>query len=517
MPSPLGLVDSRKMTDRYKDGGKITSIFNKNTLYYRPVSNGNGGVSASKPHGGAGSDLYDISTNSIIEYTSDDNVGTPSMVLRPQDFAYLKDFGVYPNNRLVVLRRFPSPVGNDLISHKDAPISTLITWFKGESNPLKISFGEKWENGEGDLIAMLDNMFGTSKFAGGLSALDSFFKGGVPMPGFSEGLQFQLLQELGMSDAGVGNVPSGNPNLIQESKRRVLVDSKGGTGLKTEISIDFETTYEQKFIGGNDPTLVYMDILNNILRFGSSESSFYINGDGGDTIKDFLNKYKNGQWLQAISIIVNGVVKVLTKIVGKIFDVVKEVGEAIGEAVTGGGDALGSLIGDAMVSIGAASISKFRVQLGGIISALTGEASTPWHVTIGNPKAPIFSSGDMYTEDVTIELGEVLAFNDLPSTIKVTCKLKNARSLGIQEIFEKFNSGKGRSYVNNTLSVLETPLSKEQEEAINVEFQKTVKGTGDIDKNIDKAKEKGGEIKQNSTDQKGEEGETYYNKKKEDE
>jgi hypothetical protein len=53
---------------------------------------------------------------------------------------------------------------------------------------------------------------------------------------------------------------------------------------------------------------------------------------------------------------------------------------------------------------------------------MTGTPSTPWHITIGNPKRPIFSSGDMYIQDdVKVDLGPILQFNDLPSSIK--CEL----------------------------------------------------------------------------------------------
>jgi hypothetical protein len=47
----------------------------------------------------------------------------------------------------------------------------------------------------------------------------------------------------------------------------------------------------------------------------------------------------------------------------------------------------------------------------------------------------------MYTTNVTITMGPQLAFNDLPSSIKVSFEISNARNLGMQEISAKFNSG----------------------------------------------------------------------------
>ena len=510
MPSPLGLVTPSKFNNYtqkeklgagphnpshdndIKDVQRYSSIFNKNKFYYRPISGDNGKYNSRSVHGSGGSgtngkdDVYNTTTSSIIDYTS----GT-SMELSEQDFAYLRDYGVYPNNRLIVARRFKSPVEDDLtnvIDHK--PISTLISWFEGEKSPLKLSFGEKWENGQGNLIELMGTMLGGGMIGKGINALDSFFKKGVPFPGFSEGLQFQLLNELGVTDKGLQNVPSGNPNLIQESKKRGLVGDSGGSGMDTKIDIDFTTVYEQKFIGGNDPTLVYLDIINNVLRFGGSESNFYINGKGGDVMKDFVNKFRKGQWVQAMSVIVGNVIELMKKVVTKLFEAIKSVAGAVVEAVTDGPSALGGLVKDALSTIAGAVISKFRVQIGGVVSSLTGDSSTPWHVTIGNPKSPIFSTGDMYTTNVTIELGEVLAFNDLPSKITVTCTLSNARSLGIQEIFAKFNSGKGRSYENLALSVLESPISKDQIESSFTDFSGSGEGitsqTGKVQSAADK-------------------------------
>ena len=51
----------------------------------------------------------------------------------------------------------------------------------------------------------------------------------------------------------------------------------------------------------------------------------------------------------------------------------------------------------------------------------------------------------MYTTDVTLSLGSTLAFNDLPSSIKVEFTLTPARNWGLQDIMSKFNSGHLRS------------------------------------------------------------------------
>ena len=47
-------------------------------------------------------------------------------------------------------------------------------------------------------------------------------------------------------------------------------------------------------------------------------------------------------------------------------------------------------IGESVIK---AAVMKYRVEVMGIVNALTGNPSTPWHITIGNPMRPVFCSG----------------------------------------------------------------------------------------------------------------------------
>lgn len=477
MPSPLGLTEFN--LSEYEQGisnsesslrDSYNSIFNKNKFYYRPTSADNSkslfwSNENKSLHNTGGDDIYDVRTNSIIDYTDQ----YPAMRMKPEDFAYLKDLGVYPNNRLIVARRFSNPVSDDLTSENmNEPISTLVSWYN--KFPLEVTFSEEWEEGSGDFLSLFDEMFGGVGTKRGMQAVGSFLDKIGKFPGFSEGLQFQILNALGV-DTGFGmqNIPSGDPNLIQESKKRIV-----GNSLRCDYSINFETTYEQKFISDNDPTLVYLDIINNVLRFGSSESKFYIDSKGGDNkLTQFLNKFKSGDPFGAILDFLKAVGKAILNLGESLIGLVKGGIQAIGD---GDFDSLGSIVGTAVQSISGPIVSKFRVTLSGVISSLTGEASTPWHITIGNPKSPIFCSGDMLCQNVKIELGETLAFNDLPSRIKISFTLKNARNLGIQEIFRKYNCGKGRSYINLDKDQFETPIvfTEKDTERLSEEFNKGV-------------------------------------------
>ncbi len=64
----------------------------------------------------------------------------------------------------------------------------------------------------------------------------------------------------------------------------------------------------------------------------------------------------------------------------------------------------------------------------------------------------MFTSGDMVVKEVSITLGETLAFNDLPSKITAEFTLENARPLGLSEIMSRFMQGQGRTYLSGPSS-----------------------------------------------------------------
>lgn len=458
MPSPLGLVDfttpnytsgfSGIPTQHKFSGGEYSSIITRGSkFYFRPIGDSStiqtNRASESQPDRLYGNtnddsinDIHNISLPSIISYCQQEKY--PGMFLGAADFAYLRDLGVYPNNRLVICRRFPSPAPNDLTVVKMKPLSTLISWYDTEF-PVKISFNENWESQDGDFVKTLDEMFNlknTMTTGGGISGMTDVMNSATPLPGLSEGLQLAILRELGFTDANYNNLPQGNPNLLSEA----LVRKVGGEGLTSKIDLSFKTIYEQKFINNVDPELMFLDIIGNALRFGTSKSEFYITGKGGAKIREFFSKVFSGDFVGAITIIIDTIVAALKAFVAM-------VGQAASNFATAVTNDAGSALKDLGSTLLAPILSKYKVKLGGILSALTGEPSTPWHVTIGNPKKPIFSSGDMKCESVDIKFGDTLSFNDLPSTIEISFNLSGARNYGLQEIFDRFSCGAGRSYI----------------------------------------------------------------------
>ena len=473
--SPLGLVglesSSNGNFDNYnnrtrKSGKGNVSLFSGDRIV-RPFAIGVGGESPSsdvdfdnKKTTLHSDDLYNTTINNIV-----DKLKGTKAELSFLDFAYLKDVGVYPNNRLMIARRFDTPQLDNIMYTKqdpnDEPLVTLISWKPVGQDFIDISFGEEWTDvSDGSFTSILDSIGKDFKVPGPLGKYLESGANVIPLPGATETLQRKFLVKLGIledSDVQKNQIPEGNPNLIKEAKMRKLVAAGSpGSGLSCGIKISMECVWEQKYIQGIDPTLAWMDILSMVTRFGTSTSQSY--GLSKGLSSGIQNLLKNPDTLVRKAI--EGIKEGLNLIIEKIGDALKtvksddksssnennaenkknKVKEESGKLTE-----QSNVVSDFLKSIGNDVINvlvqKYRERIIGVTNALSGLPSTPWHITIGNPLRPIFCSGDMLTTNVQLKLGSDLSFNDLPTTISASFTLENARPLGLQEIMAKFNSG----------------------------------------------------------------------------
>ena len=410
-------------------------------------------------------DIYDTSILNIIEKTA-----KTSAQLRPSDFAYLKNLGVYPNNRLVIARRFGGPINDDIFAKGNPPLAVMITWRTPAEEFLEMSFGEEWIEAKADFTELLNNIGqDLLKMGGAGSAMGAAF-GAIPLPGFTESITRNVLAKLGVYDenAGQSALPAGNPNLIKQAKRRKTVGySEAGSGLKCTCSVKMMVEWEQKFISGLDPTIVFMDILSTCLRFSTSPGADYGLSkkfaaklvtwvrNPRQMVKDFASSLG-----AAIKAAKDEVIKFITEDFDKQKTDAPEEDpnapedpedkkeptekEKLEEEKTSMLKIVEDQLNVLINAIGGSlekTVQKYEHEVRGIVAALSGAPSTPWHVTIGNPLRPVFCSGDMYTDTATLKLGSTLAFNDLPSNITLDFTLQNARPWGLQEIIAKFNTG----------------------------------------------------------------------------
>ena len=170
--------------------------------------------------------VYDTSITNIIDKLEP----CPKARLKPLDFAYLKNLGVYPNNRLMIARRFITPAKDNIMDKKGVPPrSVLISWKSETENFLDFSFGEEWESvNSADFTQVLNGVGG--KLLGNKigSKIGNYLGSGgnsVPLPGFTELAQREFFEKIGILEKGSSNdiLPSGNPNIIKEAKKRKVV------------------------------------------------------------------------------------------------------------------------------------------------------------------------------------------------------------------------------------------------------------------------------------------------------
>ena len=367
-----------------------------------------------------------------------------SIKLKHSDFAYLKKLGVYPANRLVIARRFDTGVGDDLASYVGEPISLIPSWIEDGNNFINITFAEEWENHENTSFAAS----GDSKSIGNFfeeygfnsesvnKQINSGF-GVFSQPGFTEWLQYKLFEGLDLIDPNnLILLPQGNPNIIRKSKRRkTYSEDKSFSGLKYTFQIEIKAEYEIKYIDGIDPTVIYFDIISNLLSFGTSDAQFQFDGRFNKKMKDILDDLSSGNF-----------VTVMKRLGGFINDIVKTAGQIIKTVA----NLLKGVFDDSEKkdntnnftnALFSSQVKKYRLHFLATINALTGSPSGIYHVTVGNPLRPIFASGDLLpdTSSVKLTLGPELGYNNLPTTIKFECKLENARPCGLQEIYRKFS------------------------------------------------------------------------------
>lgn len=250
--------------DNYNNRG---TNFIKNYLKTSVYKNDNNSTSNLNPYVQI---LTDFGKN---EKRQDQTAGA-GLIVKAADLAYLKDLGVYPINRMIILRRFPEGcfVPEDLNEMYLEPISTVIGWLKPEDTFGSIGFSESW----GKTQERFDTLM--AKILKERLGLD--IEGLIPVPAFAQGLLFEFYKYAGITK-GVNeeteeewnykNIPVGDPNMLMEGPYR----DPSVQNIQSTFTFTFETTYEQKMLGDVDPGSAMLDIIDNLFAMGTSNMKFY--------------------------------------------------------------------------------------------------------------------------------------------------------------------------------------------------------------------------------------------------
>ena len=428
------------------------------------------------------------------------------------DFMYCKHLGKVSNNYLITLRRFPYPCGDfigqylgeggdfrELDSGRNTPLQShlpdigrMITWMGVSDNTmdkiLKFSVNMPYkelkaemqtvdEGGEnGGLLGTLLNMgnprylrqvrqgrAGTAAFGMINNAMSTnpIF---AAAQGIKKGNLVGFDGQLGMSsqEQGIrasyehmdrnkvyGPVDSVTKTSIREDP------AQGGEGLKFEQSITLTFEYELRSYDGINSRAAMLDLLANILAVTYTTGGFWGGGfrsTGSAQSSVFANLpiYRYADTADPLT---------YRGIQDSAIKSVQQVGKAMGfegknflEKLRNGIKSLGSGMMSMLFGAGLNALGRPTKQA---LNSLISPAPVGlWHLTIGNPKHPIMSMGNMILDNTEISFNGPLGLDDFPTQMKVTITLKHAKPRDAGDIEKMFMFGDWRIY---------TPMDKNYE------------------------------------------------------
>jgi hypothetical protein len=420
-----------------------------------------------------------------------------------KDFLYCKHYGTIPNNYMVTLRRYPTPVLDNLsvpanLENSDAafsegvgrPVAQAITWLGGNTGNslndiLSFSTGIIWENkpqSDTRTQEAFSKGFLNDGAIGQLrSQIGNLSPGAANALGISEA---GLEGILGVSDQEETNLrgsrfyqlrdrAKGQEGLLGEyiwtSVDVVTNTYVRGLGLKFEwkaIKVVFE--YELTSVGEVNSKAAMLDIIGNLLSIGTNYGNFLtpdirydsrflnIGFPGGNAGLELY--YRNpAEWLRTFANEINNIVGQATSSsnstdsqtrIEKLKRDLEQLSKDGAKSDAETAEILKKLVGSEEFSrfLKTSTSADFLKNYQMPLSFLTGAPIGEWHLTVGNPCNPIAMIGNLICTDLNLEFTENLGPDDFPTGIKATFTLEHGRDRERGEIESIFNRGDGRLY-----------------------------------------------------------------------
>lgn len=390
------------------------------------------------------------------------------------DFMYCKYLGRLPNTYMITLRRFPFPVDDHISSswygsersnytaNNPLSIGCMVTWLgtpgNDISNILKYSYNmpfteekAKWEESNlnadsskgvlNQIAAMFDKTY-MKDFANGYggvngaTAINKIFGKNV----VSEG-PYSLGEIKNFRD---NKKVYGPVDAIKDTYRR------SDEGLTFQHSFSLQFDYEMRSYSGINQRQAFLDLIANILTVTYSTGEFwggaYWNKNGMHQNNIFTN----------LPIFQNLGNPTFTEYAEKFSTSLSTITTSLKSAFTdenGNFTPRGIINGlkSYMNSLGGMLIGGVLNKLGRPQKVMLNSLLSPapvgfWHVTIGNPKAPIMSIGNMIISNATIEHYGPFGIDDFPTGLRVKVDLKRGRGRDSREIEMLYMGGNARIY-----------------------------------------------------------------------
>lgn len=380
------------------------------------------------------------------------------------DFMYCKYLGQVPNNYLITLRRYPTPVddyisaagiGSTRSSTKSSnpvPIGQLVTWLNTPGNNLDsimtYSVSMPYEEMRADWEQGGTNADSSSKPLNAASAMfDKTYRQQYQAGMAGNAINPYIEKMFGGKNLGIDPPYSDMLRWRDNNKvygpvdavKKVYYRGKNGIDFNQSFKITFE--YELRSYNGINGRQAMLDLISNILNVTYTTGTFWGGGYwGGGAHQN--NIFANLNIMKTAGGFTN-FVDAFTKDMSSIKTEVKSSVQANG----GWWNTIKNFLND----LGGMLAGGFLNMLGrpqkSMVNSLLSPAPTGlWHVTIGNPFHPIMSMGNMILRNTTITHTGPLGLDDFPTGIKVECELERGKPRDLRGIEMMYMNGNDRIY-----------------------------------------------------------------------
>lgn len=456
-------------------------------------------------------DLSDCSIATLVKLSNEGKMGRA--MYKYADFMYCKNLGKIANNRLITLRRFPTPIGDniwDLADYGDngewikgsgpaggvqIPYDTgrLITWLD-ENNKvediLKYEYHETWTEKQahfqemdskadqdnrgilGSIVNLANPVYrksvGTGISGAGNKVLEKF-AGAIPILSHSGTMSHNAEGTLNMYDV----------NRVYEPEGTIRKTTLYNGELEFTHSFTLTFDYELRAYENINPRTAFLDLMNNIQQVTYRSGKFW----GGQVW--WIGAPENRKGWQTAEALMNHSFEKIDDTFKMLLSGDLNIGDLLGSLANGAGKLLKSAVNEATSfvtspekrkDVGEKAIQKaqdlnINSMLRGMLknklgrpavyamhSILNGSPTGLWHVTIGNPRNPILSMGNMIIENTSFSQYGPLGIDDFPTGIKVAITLKHAKPRDMIEIGKMYTMGRtglgvplGRTYITDMI------------------------------------------------------------------
>ena len=490
---PKDNVDSSTQTDTNSEKPKTVETWTEMKVNLAPQSKN--------------IDLSDCSIDTLVklsEQRATSLIGENSAIselgvakYRYIDFMFCRDLGKIPNNHLLTLRKFTRPVGDNIntrLPKSDTPynfnqsmdVGRLVTWFGNGDNKLediikynyvatfkqfdsKVDVVDSHEDEEstgiiGKIVNTINPRYNQAMSQGRTGAHNFISQLGgrylsTSYANFGRGGQYDRHQIFGMYDHHKIYEPK---NTIQSTHVY-----EGKLTFSQEFTIKF--SYKLRAYDNINPRAAFLDLIGNILAVTYRSGTFWggsrmfrgapPNKVGTAKVNAFLDRTFDtlggiGNNLLSGNLDIGGTL-------GSIWGAVKQIASdafntakslALGNTSTKGKSPL-QVIGAIVKHTGLWSGVQGMIKNGlgrpavyALDSLLTGDNVGLWHLTIGNPRNPIMSIGNLIIDKSEITQSGPLGLDDFPTDLMVSVSLKHGRPRDSAEIQKMYTKGSGPIY-----------------------------------------------------------------------